>query len=282
MGSEGSLGLNPRPTYPTLPTHPTLLNHPTLLTFPTLPTLRNANKWQTAPHSLKILQNNTLMKRLLSLSITFLFTFTVFFVQIHQAFGQDGPAAVDGSPVTTTTSQTVPLSEVCKQVEADNKEMTFDPNDSGGNENEIVVLLTERIGDSGGMTYSCSQAIECLRIMARREMSQKAADNPTSTSAEVFVMKSLEKNFKPCIVSGKDGLDLLNEYATRVYQWIAGIVGSICILIIIVSGIQISIGGLSQEEVSAAKDRISRSLIGMVVLFLSAFILYSINPIFFT
>jgi hypothetical protein len=118
--------------------------------------------------------------------------------------------------------------------------------------------------------------------MTRNEMSKESAKNLTSASAEFFEITALKNDFPECIVSGKDGLDLLNNYATMVYRWIASIVGSLCILIIIVSGIQISIGGLSQEEVSAAKDRISRSLIGMVVLFLSAFILYSINPIFFT
>lgn len=220
------------------------------------------------------------MKRLLSLSTTILFTFTVFFVQIHQVFAQPQTDAFRQQQVGTPTRQQSPLSSICTDVAALVTGMQFTPEASQA-PNEIVVLLTERI-DRDDASWSCSQVIECLRIFTRDEMAKESSENITSASAEFFEITALKKFFPECIITGKDGLDLLNNYATLVYQWIASIVGSICILVIIVSGIQISIGGLSQEEVSAAKDRISRSLIGMVVLFLSAFILYSINPIFFT
>lgn len=132
----------------------------------------------------------------------------------------------------------------------------------------VIVLLSESIADNP-TGFSCSQIINCLR------------DYYEGPNSEIGVMIEVRRKYSYCMISGKDGLDLLNVYAGLVYRWLAGIVGAICVLIIIISGIQISIGGLSQEEVSSAKDRIYRSLIGLVVLFLSAFILYTINPIFF-
>lgn len=141
---------------------------------------------------------------------------------------------------------------------------------------EVMVLLTENI-DTSGLSMPCGRVIECVR----NEIS-KIDPKPTPADARRLEIYTMKTKYSQCIVSGRDGLDLLNNYATLVYRWIAGIVGSLCILIIIVSGIQISIGGLSQDEVGSAKERISRSLIGLVVLFLSAFILYTINPTFFT
>ena len=139
--------------------------------------------------------------------------------------------------------------------------------------NELYVFLSESFTTPEGSTYSCSEVVECLRQKFRGQ---------TARLRELNTFNEVKKNYSQCIVSGSDGLDLLSNYASRVYQWIAGIVGGICVLVIVISGIQISIGGLSQEEVSTAKDRVVRSLVGLVVLFLSAFILYTINPIFFT
>lgn len=145
----------------------------------------------------------------------------------------------------------------------------------------VSVYLSENI-DKKKTPYrmSCSQVISCMRTANITAGEEKKRIG--SATQEMLIIKTLREEYPECIVEAKDGLTLLSTYAAMVYKWISGIVGAICILTIVISGIQISIGGLSQEEVSGAKDRISRALIGMVVLFLSAFILYTINPIFFT
>lgn len=148
-------------------------------------------------------------------------------------------------------------------------------------EDQVVVILTESIR-SNGLALSCGRVVECIRneiAGAKKEDGTRKYDSATARRLENYL---LQTNYQACIVSGRDGLDLLNNYASMVYGWIAGIVGSICILIIVVSGIQISLGGLSPDEVGSAKERVSRSLVGLAVLFLSAFILYSINPTFFS
>jgi len=148
---------------------------------------------------------------------------------------------------------------------------------------DVIVLLTEPIANrelvnKGEAPVSCGQIIQCVRSQVRTQ----ATDDNAKKTLDFDINTILIEHYSQCIVAGKDGLDLLNNYAGLVYRWIAGIVGAVCILVVIISGIQISMGGLSQEEVGGAKDRIVRSLVGMVVLFLSAFILYTINPIFFS
>ena len=194
------------------------------------------------------------------------------------------PTSLAGGAATTApgtgSSGDGQLSDRCKTVLASTtaretvdiitESLTGVPNPEPQAKNdEIIVLLSESISRDG-VQYSCGEIVSCLR------------QRFTGTGAEGLVIAAVKKDYPSCIISGKDGIDLLSNYASRVYQWIAGIVGAVCILVIIVSGIQISIGGLSQEEVSTAKDRVVRALVGMVVLFLSAFILYTINPIFFT
>lgn len=82
-------------------------------------------------------------------------------------------------------------------------------------------------------------------------------------------------------ILSRGGTSMLYGYIGMVYQWAASIVGIIAVLIIILSGIQISAGGGDPEAISSAKKRIIQSLSGIAVLFLSGLILYTINPDFF-
>lgn len=79
----------------------------------------------------------------------------------------------------------------------------------------------------------------------------------------------------------KGGTGLIETYVGLIYRWAATLAGIVCILIMIVSGIQISAAGEDAQAVESAKKRIFQSLTGLVILFLSAFILYMINPGFF-
>jgi len=136
---------------------------------------------------------------------------------------------------------------------------------------KIVVYLSERIERTAEEKYDpgCGKILDCLYGRVRGE------------NTDIVIKKIMTGDFPLCTVQGEDGIKLLEYYAGVIYRWMAGIIGSVAILVIIVSGIQISMGGLSPEEVSTSKDRIIRSLVGLIVVFLSAFILYTINPIFF-
>lgn len=83
------------------------------------------------------------------------------------------------------------------------------------------------------------------------------------------------------IIQGQEGGDILAAYAGMVYKWLAGVVGTVAVLLIIVGGIQISTAGASQGQLESGKNRIITALLGLMLLFLSGLILYTLNPTFF-
>lgn len=77
------------------------------------------------------------------------------------------------------------------------------------------------------------------------------------------------------------GTGIIKVYVKQLYRWAAATVGFIAVVTIVVSGIQISISGVS-GDITSAKNRILQSIAGIVLLFLSGIILYTINPDFFS
>ncbi len=84
------------------------------------------------------------------------------------------------------------------------------------------------------------------------------------------------------VIRGDNGIKLVTEYIKVMYIVAAGIIGIVCVLIVVISGIQISFGGLSPEAVNQAKDRILQAVFSMILLFSSALILKVVNSNFFT
>lgn len=76
-------------------------------------------------------------------------------------------------------------------------------------------------------------------------------------------------------------IGLIQVYVGLIYRWAAGIVGVIAVLIIVVSGIQISTANGEPSVVEEASKRITQSLGGIAILFLASGFLYIINPTFF-
>lgn len=83
------------------------------------------------------------------------------------------------------------------------------------------------------------------------------------------------------VILSKGGTSLIYGYIGMLYRWGASMAGVIAVTVIILSGIQISAAGGDPEAVGSAKKRILKSIAGIVVLFLSGLILYTINPNFF-
>ncbi|MCX6734098.1 MAG: pilin [Candidatus Peregrinibacteria bacterium] len=77
------------------------------------------------------------------------------------------------------------------------------------------------------------------------------------------------------------GIGVLNVYVSLIYRWVAGIVGIVAVLIMIISGLQIITAQGESEAVSAGKKRIMQAIGGIVLLFFASGILYMINPTFF-
>lgn len=92
------------------------------------------------------------------------------------------------------------------------------------------------------------------------------------------------EKFPECFVvsTSGSGIDLISNYLGTIYTWLAGIVGGVAVLMIVIGGIQIASGGGDQNNVTEGKTKIMQALTGLVVLFLSGLILYTINPTFFS
>ncbi len=82
-------------------------------------------------------------------------------------------------------------------------------------------------------------------------------------------------------ISANSGTDLALNYVSMIYKFGASILGIFAVLVIVISGIQIIAGGISEEGISAAKGRILQALLSLALLFSSALILRTINPDFF-
>lgn len=83
------------------------------------------------------------------------------------------------------------------------------------------------------------------------------------------------------VILSKGGTSMLYGYIGMIYRWAARLVGLIAVLIIVVSGIQLSASGGDSEVINAAKGRIIKSLSGIAILFLSGLILNTANPNFY-
>lgn len=83
-------------------------------------------------------------------------------------------------------------------------------------------------------------------------------------------------------IISEGGTSFLFGYIGTIYRWSAGLVGIVAVTVIIFSGIQITVSGGEPDTVSKAKTRIIKSLSGIALLFLSALILNTVNPNFFT
>lgn len=84
------------------------------------------------------------------------------------------------------------------------------------------------------------------------------------------------------VILHQGGTSLITGYVSTLYIWGASIAGLIAVVVVIISGIQLSASGGDSQAVESSKNRIIKSLTAIAVLFLSALILYTINPTFFT
>ena len=78
-----------------------------------------------------------------------------------------------------------------------------------------------------------------------------------------------------------NGQDLLGAYLSLLYQYAASIIGVLVVAIMVVAGLMISLGGLSEELVSKAKSMMVAGIGSLVLLFLMPSILIFINQGFF-
>ncbi len=175
---------------------------------------------------------------------------------------------------------------------------------------KIVIITEEPLGPADGkFTHRCARKTVCAPLEQESNEPASVDDNSDTAATDSNTTKKISKlkcntlytTPDQCKVDGTpasneayttceyimayvadDGPSLLYGYIGHIYRYVAGIAGLIAVFILIAGGTMIAAAGGDSERVSKAKTLITRSLIGLVVLFLTALILYTINPNFFT
>jgi len=115
-----------------------------------------------------------------------------------------------------------------------------------------------------------------------------AGESDAKKSGDINLMVEFPNADEPITISdGKEGgkkgaLHIMEQYVSRVFVFGSGLVSLVAILWIIVGGYEIMFAGAGSAEVTAGKEKITKALLGIVLIFLSALILHTINPGFFT
>ena len=133
------------------------------------------------------------------------------------------------------------------------------------------------------LTTSPSTSTSTASSSSSSSSSTTSSTAPATVGSAGYYQVKLQEPLsgQSAYVSAANGVDLINQYISMIYMWMASIVGIIAVLMIVVSGIQIIFGGASPELVSDAKNRITQSLLSLVLLFATAMILRTVNPNFF-
>lgn len=157
-------------------------------------------------------------------------------------------------------------------------------------EGKVVTEITETFG--GNTTLGDEARVmtvykgSCCMVIEERKVSdtetvyecKESLDMYYADSAECPVGSSCQR--RQWII-GESGASIIKVYIKQIYLWAAGTIGFISVVIIVLNGIRISVSGVS-GDITQAKERIIQSISGLVLLFLSGLILYTINPTFFS
>ncbi len=193
--------------------------------------------------------------------------------------------------------------QVCTFVNNQNKSVDEKvPVDDREFSDKMVVITEERLGAPDNKnTFNCYRKIECTikpsdPAKAGENLIRKCSTTFTTSSpsgcsnskeiAEVLAKTPAENDtYTICepimvYVSGA-GTELLYYYMGQIYKYIATLGGLIAVLALIIAGIMRSTAGDNTTQITEANKIITKSITGLVVLFLSAIILYTINPNFF-
>ncbi|MBD3270288.1 hypothetical protein GF376_02070 [Candidatus Peregrinibacteria bacterium] len=156
-------------------------------------------------------------------------------------------------------------------------------------EDSIVVITESRLGNDSDLTINCARKTECT--FEAPDEAEGETSNKVQTCSSEYVEDSectssedgdtiVRCDFIQAYIAGS-GTSLLYGYIGKIYQYVAGIGGLIAVFTIVLGGVMIAAAGGDSERVSKAKSMITRSITGLIVLLLSALILYTINPNFF-
>jgi type IV secretory pathway VirB2 component (pilin) len=170
-----------------------------------------------------------------------------------------------------------------------------DPSLSG----KIAVITEEPLGIADKkFTFRCYRQTKCnLHIDADKPndpgkrqcevnyVTSSCSNNPSDPAAFNAALKDIKQEFTTCepvmIYVSQLGTQLLYQYIGQIYRYMAGLGSILAVLFIIVAGVMMASAGDNNDQITKAKALMTKNITGLIVLFLSALILYVINPNFF-
>lgn len=179
--------------------------------------------------------------------------------------------------------------------------------------NKLVVITEERLGNPDNkFTFACFRKIECTAPTATATAETPPAESQTAnppaqtttppplrkcttiydsacsggmSNAQISEAQKNKAGYTICepvmVYLSDAGTDLLYFYMGQVYRYAAGIGGLLAVLILIIAGIMWTTAGDNTNQITMARNMITKSITGLILLFLTAIILYTINPNFF-
>jgi|GEM_PF-2124156 len=137
------------------------------------------------------------------------------------------------------------------------------------------------IGDEAKVT-TVYKGVCCMILEDQGDGTYECKDQRTIyfTSSDNCNGGSMECSRRQWII-GDSGASIIKVYVKQIYIWAAGTIGFIAVVTIVLNGIRISVSGVS-GDITQAKERIIQAISGLVLLFMSGLILYTINPTFFS
>jgi len=153
----------------------------------------------------------------------------------------------------------------------------------------IVTILEEEIagatsdqpqgtGEGANQVITCFRETTCTQT-TDGDTTRTTCDSEYKTSCQPSDQTSCQR--VQALIS-QSGVGLLMAYLGIIYRWAAGIIGVISVVYMIWGGLTITMAQDDTSSIDKAKEKIFQSIAGLVLLFLSAIILYTINPNFFT
>lgn len=138
--------------------------------------------------------------------------------------------------------------------------------------------------DSESFTKLCVRRTECTQAPPPDGSTEEQPNECRSTYVDVGGCSPSDTIICQTVrvFGSKSGIGLLFLYIGILYRWVASVIGIVAVFYIIYGGIKISTAGDNTAAVDEAKTKIIQAIAGLILLFISAVVLYTINPNFFT
>lgn len=151
-------------------------------------------------------------------------------------------------------------------------------NDPAETKNYVISIIEEQLGNITSTTADTDHILQCFR--------QTTCDQETQECRSEYVSSCSPSDTVTCqrvqAFVSQSGLGLLFSYIGTIYRWSAGVIGIVSVFYLVYGGIKIATAGDNTAAIDDAKAKIIQSLAGLILLFISAVVLYTINPNFFT